>query len=242
MKLLAASAFAISLFAVPAMAADIVPDPVYSWDGVYIGVVGGYTWNNFDVSNIKFQDLPGDPFIPGRDLDVTSWSTNMDGGSLGGTLGWNYQTGALVLGLEGDISYDWANGDNNKYYDTAGFKSEAEMNWFGTARLRAGYAFDRALVYATGGLAYGDVEGKIRDTYPSGTITRSDSNGMWGWTVGGGLEYAVTDNVTIKGEYLYYDLGESDFSVSEGAGGWNKIKSNVEVNGSIVRAGLNYRF
>ncbi|MEI8177751.1 outer membrane protein [Aestuariivirga sp.] len=242
MKLIAASTLAIGLLAVPAMAADIAPAPTYSWDGVYVGVVGGYTWNNFNLSNIKFQDLSGEAFIPGRDLGVTSWSTSMDGGSLGGTLGWNYQTGAFVLGLEGDISYDWANGDNSKYKDTADFTSEADMTWFGTARVRAGYAVDRALIYATGGLAYGDVEGKIHDVYSTATITTNDSNGMWGWTIGGGLEYAITDNFTIKGEYLYYDLGQTDFSVSEGAPGWNKINANVDVNGSIVRAGLNYRF
>ena len=61
MKLFAASALAIGLFAVPAMAADMAPAPTYSWDGVYIGVVGGYTWNNFDVSNIKFRTCRATP-------------------------------------------------------------------------------------------------------------------------------------------------------------------------------------
>lgn len=240
MKLFATSALALALFAAPALAADVAP--AYSWDGAYVGIVGGYTWNNLDVSGVKFQEDAGGPFIPSGQSGVKGWSTNMDGGALGGTLGWNYQTGAFVLGVEGDISYDWASGDNSKYYDKFGFKSEADLTWFGTARLRAGYAIDRALVYATGGLAYGDVEGKISDKYRSGTINTSDSNGMWGWTIGAGVEYAVTDNVSIKGEYLYYDLGETDFSVSEGDEGWNKIKANVGVNGSVVRAGLNYRF
>lgn len=235
MKRLAASALAIGFFAVPAFAADISA-PAFSWDGIYLGVVGGYTWNDADVSNVTFQDSGSPAIKPG-----IKYSTEFDGGEFGGTLGWNYQTGSLVLGVEGDISYSWATGDNDKY--SPSFTSDTEMTWFGTARLRAGYAFDRALIYATGGLAYGDVEGKIHDRYPSGVISTSDSNGMWGWTIGGGLEYAITNNFSVKGEYLYYDLGDTDFNVSEsGGGGWDRISSNVSVTGSVIRAGLNYRF
>lgn len=240
-KLIAASALAMGLFAVPAMAADIVSAPEYSWDGFYAGIVGGYTWNNLDVSSIEFEE--GGVTTPAKYYGVKDFSMDPAGGTVGGTLGFNYQTGALVLGVEGDISYAWANGSDDSNENIAAFTSEADMNWFGTARLRAGYAFDRALIYATGGFAYGEVEGSIEDKYFKGvTLNSDDSNGMWGWTVGGGLEYAVTDHVTVKAEYLYYDLGETDFNFAEGSPGWENISANVDVTGSVVRAGLNYRF
>ena len=239
MKTLSASVLALGLLAVPAMAADIAPAPdMLSWDGVYGGIVGGYTWNSAAVGDVTFQDNGG-PLVK----TPIHYSTDVDGGELGGTLGFNYQTGALVLGVEGDISYAWASGSNSKYKQDADFSSDTELSWFGTARLRSGYAFDRALVYVTGGLAYGDVEGKLHDGYDGEVIHTNDNNGMWGWTLGGGLEYAVTDHVSVKGEYLYYDLGNENFSFSESAhDGWDHIKSNVAVTGSVLRAGLNYRF
>lgn len=243
MKKSVLSALAVGLLSTSAMAADISA-PSHEWGGFYAGVLAGYSWNNVEISDVTFQD-DGEPPVPGSLVGIDTYTIDSTGGELGGTLGFNHQTGNLVLGVEADLSYSWATGENDKYEEFPGFTSEADLDWFGTARLRAGYAFDRALVYATGGLAFGGVEGTINDNYEGTIVTTSDSFNMMGWTIGGGLEYAVTDKISVKGEYLYYDLGEADLSVNETdkfPDGWDEISSDVHLTGSVVRAGLNYRF
>ena len=108
------------------------------------------------------------------------------------------------------------------------------MNWFGTVRGRVGYAFDRFLPYVTGGFAYGNVKNKV--SHPTfGSF--SDDNTQYGWTLGGGLEYAFTNNLTAKLEYLYVDLDKESINVPGGT-----FNSDVETKFSVVRAGLNYKF
>src|SRR5215211_1928236 len=161
--------------------------PVFTWTGFYVGVNAGYGWNTND--DFIFNDV--------------RYDLGDDGGFVGGAqAGYNYQIGSFVVGLEGDIQYADFGGDDVVLSDG----SVADFNnsdWFGTVRARAGVAFDRALIYATGGFAFAD-----------------DATG---WTVGGGLEYAFTNNLSAKIEGLYVNLdndddfpgfdGETDFGV-----------------------------
>jgi len=177
----------------PAMMA---PVPVFTWTGFYIGVNAGYGWGNDD----------------NRGFDVVNRG-NDDGGFVGGAqLGYNYQMGMFVLGAETDLQYADLGGN----FTVNGVRYGSDNEWFGTTRVRAGIAVDRFMVYATGGVAYGD------------------SN--FGWTAGGGVEYAFTDNLTAKVEGLYVNLdGDNrdylDLRVGNG---------NTEFG--VVRAGLNYKF
>jgi outer membrane immunogenic protein len=171
--------------------------PVFTWTGFYVGVNAGYGWNTNDsitVGGVRF------------DLDD-------EGGFVGGAqAGYNYQIGSFVVGLEGDIQYADFGGDDRFDFDGDGILDDDfnSSDWFGTVRARAGVAFDRALIYATGGFAFAD-----------------DANG---WTVGGGLEYAFTNNLSAKIEGLYVNLDQDNDFVDD------------ESEFGVVRAGLNFRF
>jgi outer membrane immunogenic protein len=182
--------------------------PVYNWTGFYIGINGG---GGFGRS----------------DWDSTG-GFNTSGGLVGGTIGYNYQAGQAVFGLEGDI--DWANinGTTNNACPTGCKTSD---DWISTIRGRLGYAADRFMPFVTGGAAFGD----IKATSP-GFAGATNTNA--GWTIGGGLEFAVAQNWTIKAEYLYVDLGKFNCGLSCGAA----VSDNVSFTTNLVRAGVNYRF
>ena len=182
--------------------------PAYSWTGFYIGVNGGGGF--------------------GRSSWDSTGSFNTSGGLVGGTLGYNYQFGQAVVGLEGDI--DWAdlNGTTNNFCP-AGCKTSDD--WLGTVRGRLGYAADRFMPFVTGGVAFGDIKAS---TPGFGGATNTQA----GWTIGAGLEFAVAQNWTVKAEYLYVDLGKFNCGVSCGA----SVTDNVSFTTNLVRAGVNYRF
>lgn len=169
--------------------------------------------------------------------------------------GYNYQISQFVLGGEAD--FNWMNGVKTTQFVAPpnGFisnttTSQAGLKWLGTVRARAGWAMDRALIYATGGLAYGSV---VATTNASGTdgfttdvYSGSGSKTKTGYTVGGGLEYGLTPNWTAKAEYLYYNLGTVNYAVaaanSVAAGEGLFINAKQKFDGSIVRLGVNYKF
>jgi outer membrane immunogenic protein len=190
--------------------------PVFTWTGFYVGANAGYAWGQVDSTNLGVIGGFGGFDDP-------------DGFIGGGQIGYNYQIGQWVVGLEADFQ-----GTDLKASAAAGaFTASNEINWFGTVRGRVGYAFDRFLPYVTGGFAYGNVKNKL--TGPGFAI--SDDNTQYGWTIGGGLEYAFTNNLTAKLEYLYVDLDKESINVPGG-----QFTSNVETQFSVVRAGLNYKF
>lgn len=111
------------------------------------------------------------------------------------------------------------------------------MNVFGTVRGRAGVAFDRFLVYGTGGFAYANIDTKV--SFP-GIANASDTNTHLGWTAGGGVEVAITPNWSAKVEYLFADLGEERYHFNFGGGVKGSGKLSYDQN--LVRAGVNYKF
>jgi len=191
-KLLTASVFML-LAANGAMAADVAvveppivaEVPVFTWTGPYVGIQGGYVW-----ANARFSD----PF--------TSVKDDFNGGLLGGYIGYNWQTGSFVLGAEADINATW----NDQTFDVGAFDVDVGSDYLASIRARAGYAWDRALIFATGGVAF---TGVSADTTIAG-VDFSASQSYTGWTVGGGLDYAFTDNWIGRLEYRYYDFGDQD--------------------------------
>jgi outer membrane immunogenic protein len=182
----------------------------YNWTGYYAGINAGYAWDGTSS------------------WDIPPVQNKPQGYLVGATLGYNYQTGSFVWGLEGDIA--WA--DVKGSVACLGLLScETENNWLGTARGRIGYAFDRFLPYITGGGAFGSVKATVNP----GPLATNDTT-RFGWTVGAGLEYAFMGNWTAKIEYLYVDLGTFDpgFTVPP--------TTSVSFKENIVRAGLNYKF
>lgn len=190
--------------------------PAYNWTGFYAGINGGGGWGGSQWSSGP----------------ATSRTYDVSGGMVGGTLGYNWQYNQAVFGLEGDL--DWTNlkgsGGGAGCPVAPGGTCQTRNDWLGTVRGRIGYAFDRFLPYATGGLAVGDVKAR-----PSTGGSTSTTNA--GWTVGAGLEVALSGPLTAKVEYLYADLGNASCGAAVcGAA------ANMNFHTNIVRAGLNYRF
>ena len=227
--LLAASA-AIAIAASTAHAADLpgryAPAPAYNampvftWTGFYAGLNAGYGWN---VGDSRFYD-PAFGTVRGR----------RGGGFVGGAqAGYNYQFGMFVAGVETDLQYA-AVGNKGASYGTTYYSRDSD-GFFGTIRARAGVAFDRALVYGTGGFAYGDIGGNRGYDPVLGYHSGDEIN--WGWTLGGGVEYAITNNFTAKVEGLYVDLDTKD---NYNLGGRVNVDRDAEFG--VLRAGVNYKF
>jgi outer membrane immunogenic protein len=191
----------------------------FSWTGFYLGINGGYGWGRSSWSDPAF----------GAD----SGSFNTSGGLLGGQLGYNWQTGPIVLGIETDA--DWTNIKGSTaalgvcLADGGGI-CQTKQDWFGTTRGRIGYAFGRFLPYVTGGVAYGD----INALQSTGTATQT----KFGWSAGGGVEYSLDRNWSAKVEYLHLDLGTA--SLFSAASGTSSL--SVPVTDDLVRAGINYHW
>jgi len=189
----------------PTKAPAYVP---YTWTGFYIGLNGGGGF--------------------GRSAWDSTGGFDVTGGLVGGTVGYNYQFGQAVAGIEGDI--DWAD-INGTTTTTCPLGCKTSDTWLSTVRGRLGYAADRFMPFVTGGAAFGD----IRATTPGFTGASTTNTG---WTAGAGLEFALAGNWTVKAEYLYVDLGKFNCGVACGAA----VTDNVSFTTNLVRAGVNYRF
>lgn len=194
--------------------APIVEEPViFSWTGAYVGGQIGYGWGQSDL-----------------DSDFGSASFDPDGFLGGVHAGYNYQfSNNVVVGIEADVDYSDMSGDDD--FDVPGFSGSSELDWQGSVRARLGYAYDRVLPYITGGVAFGKYEHSISD----GVVSFSDDDTYVGWTAGAGLEYAITDNWTMRGEYRYTDFGDQDFS-------FDGVGYNVDLKTHAVKLGVSYKF
>jgi outer membrane immunogenic protein len=218
---------AASLTAGTAFAADIPmkapPQALpsyYNWTGLYIGANAGYGWASGD----------GTITIGGASGPV---SGKGNGGFGGVQTGYNWQTGAMVIGLETDIQFSGQKGNVTGNAGADSFTATSKVPWFGTIRGRVGYAFNRMMIYATGGGFYG--EDKLEGTSStSGTFSRSRD--FITYTVGAGFETALWDHWTAKLEYLY--VGPPNHV--PGPPGTTAVTGSS--HGNLVRAGLNYRF
>jgi len=153
------------------------------------------------------------------------------GGLAGGTLGYNWQTGALVLGVEADAA--WSNAKPGLTVTGApGFTFDDRVNSMGTVRGRLGYAFDQILIYGTGGYAW--MDNKVTIGGLGGTF--SDSHTLSGWTVGAGVEAMIAPKWSVKAEYLYRKFGSQNYTFPQGVLPINDPAINS------VQVGVNYHF
>jgi len=213
---------ATSLFAGSAFGADLpsrneapfYPAPLFTWTGFYAGINGGLGIGGFTGG--------GSPYF-----------SNASGALAGGTIGYNYQGGPIVVGIEADL--DWAdiNGSSAPFLGVRGSGTVDETN---TIRGRLGYSFDRALIYATGGWAGGSVTGNLANFGSSPNLLINESHYLNGYAVGAGIEYSITPRISVKAEYLFNSLSPNGYF----GGTFNAINSGV--NFSTLRAGINYHF
>ncbi|MDL2410690.1 porin family protein [Rhizobium calliandrae] len=209
-KLLIATAFASAIACSAAYAADITQAPPqaptvetppgFTWAGAYAGIRGGATFVNGDF------DIPG----------VGSRSDDINGGGIGGFIGYNWQfQNNVVLGLEGDLNYNW-----NKKTIAPGIDVGTDID--GSIRARLGYAFDRALLYAAGGWE------ATRGFVDTGSKDTSTFNG---WTIGAGLDYAFTDKIFGRLEYRFTDFGDKHL---------NGVDVSLKQNAVMVGVGVKF--
>ena len=233
----------------PAIApAPVIFAPAFTWTGFYVGLNGGYGGSKFEYP-YNGEICSRDDCVPyGGKPSITS-----GGGLFGGQIGYNWQFGnGFVLGAEAD--YQWSNIEgkvniNGAISDlSAELAAGSEITSFGTVRARLGYGWDRTLLYVTGGWAYGRVKsgGAISlcgdaDCFDGSLSKRSSGSG---WTLGAGLEYAITNNLSFKTEYLYVDLGKKSlYSATYDLGRIDATAAlDVDTRFHVVRAGLNWRF
>jgi opacity protein-like surface antigen len=226
--------------------------PISSWRGFYVGVNAG---GGFGTNRARETGLPNTgalALLASRDFTLDH---NASGFVAGGQVGYNMQFNRWVVGIEADI--DGANiGGSSQVtgvgvaqrnggvaFPTNFVRASEKVDYIGTVRGRiGGLVTDDLLVYATGGLAYGRVNhsGQYHYATPVDYLV-NDSSTQVGWTVGAGVEYMIAQQWSVKGEYLYYDLGNHTV-LSNFAGGGNQFRSQFDyaTHGSILRAGLNY--
>jgi outer membrane immunogenic protein len=238
------AALALVLSGSTALAADLTYEPapvaapaeVFNWTGFYVGVHGGYGWGHTQDTH-----------------NPNAFGQTLTGGFGGAQIGYNWQLqNNVVLGLEadvaaGNIGKEWGGANEfDPYY------GEDKIDWFGTVRGRVGYSVDRFMPYLTGGLAWANVDHKLgcdrnRVAVTIGGCTNafetSKSDTVWGWTAGAGVEYAITNNVTLKAEYLYTDLGKNDVTLVDVNYVGNPVNNReFDTSFNSVKLGVNYKF
>jgi len=213
----------------------------YNWRGVYFGVNAGYGFGHSEWSD------------PGNLMAPSTGSFTVNGPLFGGTAGINAQWGHVVFGAEFDADYSLIEGavTPTNGYCTAGATStscKTQNSLLSTVRARVGYAFDRVLVFGTGGAAFGNIRAGV--TGGGATMPTFQWSTEAGWTAGGGVEYAITDNWTVKAEYLFVMLSNGQCNTAScGNNGLNLFNftsippsDTIKFNANLVRFGANYKF
>src|SRR5215831_11082973 len=209
-----------------------VPPPAYfTWSGWYVGLNGGGGWGQTShTATVNAIGLPA----------ATTGNFNTSGGIAGGTIGYNYQLGQWLLGAEADL--DWSNirGTFNGAVaipgGTAPFLLSSQLNWLDTTRVRVGSAWHHAFFFGTAGAAVDGVTATAAASAAAGglgaAVSAADTQTRFGWTAGGGVEYAFNNYISAKVEYLYVNLGtQTQINID-----------SVKFNANIVRAGVNLHF
>jgi outer membrane immunogenic protein len=238
--LLAGAALGVLAMAVPALAADMSPRPApaplykapppmqFTWTGCYLGGHVGGGWGQKTVSD------PTGGAVGSASFDINGWMA-------GGQAGCNYQVSNFVLGIEGDASWADIKGSSSDPF-FGGKTFDAKADFLADVAGRVGIAWDHGLIYGKGGVAFVhdkyDFVGGLLGANATGSENRA------GWTVGGGVEWAFTSAWSAKAEYLHYDFGGKDVTLSDPVLDPVFGPSRFHINQKIdtVKFGLNFRF
>ncbi|KQP45842.1 MAG: outer membrane beta-barrel protein [Brevundimonas sp.] len=282
-KTLASSALALAMVSTPALAQSVAPD----WSGPYIGIFGGYNQSNDDGDeNLGFdRNLDGrygdqvtttpvapatvgiNAFTPGfcggtatSTVPTTGCRDDNDGVEAGVRAGYDMQFGNFVVGALAEYSVNNVQDSVTGFSTTPAFYTfTRELESTAAARLKLGYAAGPALIYGTGGYAYGKFENKFRTSNQANSFTEtSEGDDGDGWQAGGGVEYALGRGLTVNGEYLYTSLdvdspvirvgntgttpAANPFISAPNTTGTDMIRSNGKFGTHMFRIGMNYRF
>jgi outer membrane immunogenic protein len=254
--LLSSVGLLIALAAAPAVAADMPVKspplyvPAWSWSGFYIGINGGYSIGRDNIQQTLLFTSPPPPVVFGQPSDMV---VSPVGGVFGAQIGWNWQVGTNVFGVEADAQW------TRQSHTVCGLLCESgggpgqgviantvthEVKWLATARGRLGFAQDSYLLYVTGGAAWARVnETDMLEVDPFFVAGSSSSHTRVGWTAGVGIEVRLWGNLTGKLEYLYVDLGRMNTNLTLAfPTGMESIGIVSDLRDNIIRAGLSYKF
>lgn len=210
--------------------------PIFSWTGFYVGLnAGGAFSNSIGVRDINNYNQTNEVTSVGRKTSFTG----------GAQVGYNMQFGNFVVGGEADISALRADRSARVASSPIDSFVETKARYLGTVRGRLGFAFDRALIYATGGVAFSDVKTNYIDNCSTGGcgggLINAGKSQTTGFALGGGLEYAVTNNWSLKAEYLHAHFKGGSFQAQNNFGGTYRFSAGA-TKIDIARVGVNYRF
>jgi outer membrane immunogenic protein len=196
--------------------AEVMPGaaPVVNWTGFYVGIHGGGAWADSQSTFVGGGASPADFALSGP--------------FIGAQIGYNWQSSNMVWGIEADTSWSGINGE--RVTSGPGGTTTQHVNWLSTARLRLGWLNSTNMMpYITGGLAF--AQGSRTNSIVAETVSASHT----GWTIGGGIEWALASSWTAKAEYKYIDLGAGTYNFSSNP-------SNVDINLHTFEIGLNKHF
>lgn len=205
--------------------------PGYSWAGLYVGASAGFGVGDTStaISNITlFRELD----IPGS---FKAADYDLNGAIYGAHVGYNFQRGNIVFGVEAGIN--GTDMDGSQGLLTSAIASERELDWYATAVARLGYASGKTLFYGFGGIAWADVTSRLAIL---GTTLAEDEETHVGWTAGVGIEHALSDRISVRVEYSHVDLGEETTSYS--VGDFASFDKDVDVKFDAIKIGASYKF
>jgi len=220
-----------------APAAPVAYGPGHSWAGLYVGGSAGYGWgdvtNTLDVIQNEFEEEGPENF---RD----SSKSDIDGGIYGAHIGYNWQREHLVVGVEAGINGTDMSATSTVFEENTenGVGVKTELNWYATAVARLGYAEGSWLLYGFGGVAWGNVDTST-SVFPLG----NGSSDHVGWTAGLGIEYALSERLSIRAEYSHVDLGEESASLGTTTFEEGTLTSSnkVDLSFDAVKIGASYK-
>ena len=244
-QILLASVGAIA-FAGSAFAADLPyrgpppvylpPPPIFTWTGIYVGGQIGYAWGAGNFNETVVDPVTGT-------LINTSVGGRPNGVIGGAHVGFNYQNNQWVIGLEGSVDgTSLTNTAVVAFPDGSTLAAHSNADIQGSIRGRLGITWDRVLIFATGGVAFGGFNTEVSFSDPPFFASASRSNTRVGWTVGGGIEYAITNNWSIQAEYRFTDFGTIRNGALAGLPADEFFNGHRRLQQNQVQAGFSYKF
>jgi outer membrane immunogenic protein len=220
--------------------APAMVEAAYNWSGFYVGAHVGYGWGDSDTTIVTASGTFPTGFVLG--------TNELKGFLGGGQVGFNYQVGQIVFGIEGDGSWSGIDGSETTLSPIAArtTTSTAEIDWIAMITGRVGVTFGNALIYAKGGWAWAGFNGESVTTTLAGApiaITVGDETRN-GYTIGGGIEWGLASNWSMKAEYNFIDFGTErvDRLTTTGATAGTVLQRDVDAQLHLFKVGLNYRF
>ena len=220
----------------------------YNWGGAYIGGNVGYGWGADSSPTSSYVDNNSVALITYFSAVNSMLNVNPSGVIGGGQLGYDWMLAPnWIAGLATDIQASGVQGSTSASKPVGGhytgyYTNSLSTDWFGTVRARAGMTHSNWLVYATGGLAYGQVKASGTFTNTSYSFSGSATQTRFGWALGGGIEYGITPNWTVGAEYLHVDLGKISYTELSSTATASSITISNHAAMNIFRLTANYRF